>query len=194
MEKQATEAAILIPNPKSYPMTEFVILVNPQDEVQGLMEKQEAHRKGLLHRAFSVFIFNSDGEMLLQRRASTKYHSPNLWTNAVCSHPREGEPYKDAAIRRMKEELGISTEIEKKFHFIYKAEVGEGLWEHELDTVFVGEYNGPFSPNPAEVSELRFVSLDRLSEEISQSPEQFTEWFKIILNEFQQFLLKNKIK
>lgn len=194
MEKQATEAAILIPNPKSHPMTEFVILVNPQDEVQGLMEKQEAHRKGLLHRAFSVFIFNSDGEMLLQRRASTKYHSPNLWTNAVCSHPREGETYKDAAIRRMKEELGISTEVEKKFHFIYKAEVGGGLWEHELDTVFVGEYNGPFSPNPAEVSELRFVSLDRLSEEISQSPEQFTEWFKIILNEFQQFLLKNKIK
>ena len=119
MEKQATEAATPIPNPKSHPMTEFVILVNPQDEVQGLMEKQEAHRKGLLHRAFSVFIFNSDGEMLLQRRASTKYHSPNLWTNAVCSHPREGETYKEAAIRRLKEELGISTEVEKKFLFIY---------------------------------------------------------------------------
>lgn len=167
---------------------ELVVLVNEADQQIGLMEKLEAHQKGLLHRAFSVFLFNKKGEMLLQKRANTKYHSPNLWTNAVCSHPRNGESYKNGAMRRLNEELGISTEIEEKFHFIYKADVGQNLWEHELDYVFVGIYNGIFNLNPNEVSETRYISLIDLQKEILSNPDNFTEWFKIILNKYLEFL------
>lgn len=169
-------------------MEEKVVLVTPKDEFLGLMEKMEAHQKGLLHRAFSVFLFNEKGEMLLQRRAKSKYHSPKLWTNACCSHPREGETYHDAAIRRLNEELGISCKIEKKFDFIYKADVGQGLWEHELDWVFAGFYEGRFNLNPDEVSEIRYISWENLEREITETPENFTEWFKIILNEYKQHL------
>lgn len=167
---------------------ELVVLVNEADQQIGLMEKLEAHQKGLLHRAFSVFLFNKKGEMLLQKRANTKYHSPNLWTNAVCSHPRNGESYKNGAMRRLNEELGISTEIEEKFHFIYKADVGKNLWEHELDYVFVGIYEGIFNLNPNEVSETRYISLVDLQKEILSNPDNFTEWFKIILNKYLEFL------
>ncbi len=167
---------------------ELVVLVNEADQQIGLMEKLEAHQKGLLHRAFSVFLFNKKGEMLLQKRANTKYHSPNLWTNAVCSHPRNGESYKNGALRRLNEELGISTEIEEKFHFIYKADVGQNLWEHELDYVFVGIYEGIFNLNPNEVSETRYISLVDLQKEMLSNPDNFTEWFKIILNKYLEFL------
>ena len=167
---------------------ELVVLVNEADQQIGLMEKLEAHQKGLLHRAFSVFLFNKKGEMLLQKRANTKYHSPNLWTNAVCSHPRNGESYKNGAMRRLNEELGISTEIEEKFHFIYKADVGQNLWEHELDYVFVGIYDGIFNLNPNEVSETRYISLIDLQKEILSNPDNFNEWFKIILNKYLEFL------
>lgn len=167
---------------------ELVVLVNEADQQIGLMEKLEAHQKGLLHRAFSVFLFNKKGKMLLQKRANTKYHSPNLWTNAVCSHPRNGESYKNGALRRLNEELGISTEIEEKFHFIYKADVGQNLWEHELDYVFVGIYDGIFNLNPNEVSETRYISLIDLQKEILSNPDNFTEWFKIILNKYLEFL------
>ena len=167
---------------------ELVVLVNEADQQIGLMEKLEAHQKGLLHRAFSVFLFNKKGEMILQKRANTKYHSPNLWTNAVCSHPRNGESYKNGALRRLNEELGISTEIEEKFHFIYKADVGQNLWEHELDYVFVGIYEGIFNLNPNEVSETRYISLVDLQKEILSNPDNFTEWFKIILNKYLEFL------
>ncbi len=167
---------------------ELVVLVNEADQQIGLMEKLEAHQKGLLHRAFSVFLFNKKGEMLLQKRANTKYHSPNLWTNAVCSHPRNGESYKNGALRRLNEELGISTEIEEKFHFIYKADVGQNLWEHELDYVFVGIYDGIFNLNPNEVSETRYISLVDLQKEMLSNPDNFTEWFKIILNKYLEFL------
>jgi isopentenyl-diphosphate delta-isomerase len=167
---------------------ELVVLVNEADQQIGLMEKLEAHQKGLLHRAFSVFLFNKKGEMLLQKRANTKYHSPNLWTNAVCSHPRNGESYKNGALRRLNEELGISTEIEEKFHFIYKADVGQNLWEHELDYVFVGIYDGIFNLNPNEVSETRYISLIDLQKEMLSNPDNFTEWFKIILNKYLEFL------
>ena len=169
-------------------MEEKVVLINPNDEFLGVMNKQEAHEKGVLHRAFSVFLFNAKGEMLLQRRAGSKYHSPNLWTNGVCSHPREGETYKEAALRRMQEELGISADIEEKFHFIYKADVGQGLWEHELDYVFTGFFEGNFSLNSEEVSEVRYISVEDLDREIKEKPENFTEWFKIILNEYKQHL------
>ncbi len=169
-------------------MEEMVVLINENDEVKGLMEKMQAHRTGLLHRAFSVFLFNNQGEMLLQKRASNKYHSPDQWTNAVCSHPRDGETYKDAAIRRLKEELGIDVELNHKFFFIYKANVGDGLWEHELDHVFVGNYEGEFSLNPDEVSEVRYIAQDQLDKEMAAHPENFTEWFKIILKEYQEHL------
>ena len=169
-------------------MEELVVLINENDEVLGLMDKLEAHENGLLHRAFSVFLFNQAGEMLLQRRAAGKYHSPNQWTNAVCSHPRDGESYKEAALRRLSEELGIDTQIEEKFFFIYKADVGGNLWEHELDHVFTGLYEGDFNLNQEEVSEVRYISIENLEKEISENPENFTEWFKIILKEYQQHL------
>lgn len=165
-------------------MEEFVVLVNPKDEVLGLMEKQQAHVNGLLHRAFSVFLFNDKGEMLLQKRAAEKYHSPGQWTNAVCSHPRNDETYKDGAQRRVKEELGIDVEITEKFHFIYKADVGGGLWEHELDHVFTGIYNADFNLNINEVETVRYISIENLDKEMAENPEQFTEWFKIILEEY----------
>lgn len=169
-------------------MEELVVLVNPDDQVLGLMEKQQAHINGLLHRAFSVFLFNDKGEMLLQKRASKKYHSPNQWTNAVCSHPRIGETYLEGAKRRLKEELGIETDLSEKFHFIYKADVGGNLWEHELDHVFTGIYNTDFALNEEEVEEVRYISMEDLDKEISEKPETFTEWFKIILEEYKEHL------
>ncbi|SIT07671.1 isopentenyl-diphosphate Delta-isomerase [Chryseobacterium gambrini] len=169
-------------------MEEFVVLVNPEDKVLGLMEKQQAHINGLLHRAFSVFLFNSSGEMLLQKRASGKYHSPLKWTNAVCSHPRSEETYLEGAKRRVKEELGIDVELSEKFNFIYKADVGNGLWEHELDHVFTGTFEGEFYLNKDEVEEVRYISLENLNKEISEIPDHFTEWFKIILEEYKHHL------
>lgn len=169
-------------------MKEQVVLVTPNDEVLGLMDKQEAHIQGVLHRAFSVFLFNEKGDMLLQKRASSKYHSPDKWTNACCSHPRENESYYQAAQRRLREELGIETEISEQFHFIYKAFVGQGLWEHELDYVFVGQYDGNFNLNEAEVSEVRYLSIVELEQELTKNPEHFTEWFKIILKKYKKHL------
>lgn len=169
-------------------MEEFVVLVNPEDKVLGLMEKQQAHINGLLHRAFSVFLFKSNGEMLLQKRASGKYHSPLKWTNAVCSHPRNEETYLEGAKRRVKEELGIDVELSEKFNFIYKAYVGNGLWEHELDHVFTGTFEGEFYLNKEEVEEVRYISLENLNKEISENPDNFTEWFKIILEEYKHNL------
>ena len=121
---------------------EEVILVNEQDEQTGTIEKMEAHRKALLHRAFSVFIFNGKGEMLLQQRAMGKYHSPGLWTNACCSHPRPGEEVETAAFRRLKEEMGIETSLKKIFDFIYRTEFDNGLTEYEFDHVYIGTYPG----------------------------------------------------
>ena len=163
---------------------EKVVFVNSQDEVLGQMEKLQDHKNCLLHLAFSVFLFNEKGEMLLQKRAEGKYHSPDQWTNACCSHTRLDEAYLDAAKRRTKEELGIECELTEKFHFIYKADVGEGLWEHELDYVFTGNFEGKFDLNTDEVSEVRYVSVADLQKEISEKPEHFTEWFKIILGEY----------
>lgn len=169
-------------------MEERVVLVNSQDEVLGLMEKMQAHENALLHRAFSVFLFNDKGEMLLQRRAAGKYHSPLQWTNACCSHPRENESYIDAAKRRLQEELGVETALTERFFFIYKADVGQGLWEHELDYVFTGEYNGDFTLNPDEVAEIKYLSIADLEKEIEDSPEHYTEWFKIIWAEYRNHL------
>ena len=170
-------------------MEEQVVLISENDEVLGLMDKMQAHENGLLHRAFSVFLFNEKGEVLLQKRAAEKYHSPNQWTNAVCSHPREGETYLEGAQRRLKEELGIEAmELSPKFHFIYKADVGGNLWEHELDHVFTGNYDGNFSLNEEEVSEVRYITMKALDAEMESNSENFTEWFKIILGEYKDRL------
>ena len=169
-------------------MEEQVVLVSENDEILGLMEKMQAHENGILHRAFSVFLFNEKGEMLLQKRAATKYHSPNQWTNSVCSHPRSNETYLEGAKRRMKEELGIEADLSPKFHFIYKADVGQNLWEHELDHVFTGDFNGEFKMNPEEVSDVRYITMENLEKEMLENPEHFTEWFKIILKEYKEHL------
>lgn len=163
-------------------MREEVILVNEHDEPVGLMEKMEAHEKGILHRAFSVFIFNSKNELLLQRRALSKYHSAGLWTNTCCSHPRSGEETLAAAYRRLKEEMGIEVALNYKTQFIYKSEFDNGLTEHELDHVFVGYSDTNPLINSEEVHSYQWRNLSELKQEIRSSPEQFTSWFRIALD------------
>jgi isopentenyl-diphosphate Delta-isomerase len=160
-------------------MRQEVILVNERDEVMGSMEKMEAHRKALLHRAFSIFIFNAKGEMLLQQRAKSKYHSGGLWTNACCSHPGPGEETKDAAMRRLNEELGFSTPIEKAYDFIYQASFENGLTEYEFDHVFVGTYNGSIQPDKNEVADYCFKSVEEISNTLESHPAKYTHWFRM---------------
>lgn len=159
---------------------EYVVLVNEHDEPTGLAEKMEAHRKGLLHRAFSVVIYDNAGKMLIHRRAASKYHSPGLWTNACCSHPRKDESLEEAAIRRLQEEMGFTTHLKRKTSFIYKAQVGE-LIEHEYDHLLEGTFNGEPKPDPAEVMEWKYLPVEEIRQEIKNHPERYTEWFKIIL-------------
>ena len=156
-----------------------VILVTEKDEAIGVMEKMEVHRKGLLHRAFSIFIFDSYGNMLLQQRAAEKYHGGLLWTNACCSHPFPDEAIDDAAARRLAEELGFTTALEEVFSFTYKAEVENGLIEHEYDHVFVGEYSGPIKPNADEVKAFAYYTQEEISRLLAEAPQTFTSWFKI---------------
>jgi isopentenyl-diphosphate Delta-isomerase len=162
-----------------------VILVDELDAPIGVMEKMKAHRKGVLHRAFSVLIFNDEGEMLIHRRALTKYHSGGLWTNACCSHPREGETTEESGHRRLMEEMGFDCSIEEQFSFIYRAALDNDLIEHELDHVFFGRFNGNPAPHPDEVCEWKYVTMQALGRDVNVRPEAYTEWFKIILNEIQ---------
>ena len=161
---------------------EELILVNAMDEPIGKMEKVEAHRLGKLHRAFSVFIFNSKGELLLQQRAMSKYHSAGLWTNTCCGHPRPAEETKDAALRRLNEESGIKTELDHLFTFSYRAEFENGLTENEIDHVFSGISDILPKPNPEEAEEWKFASLIQIETEIKAHPEKYTAWFRICLN------------
>ena len=147
---------------------EYVILVDSNDSEIGVMEKMEAHEKGVLHRAFSVIIYNSKGEMLLQQRALHKYHSGGLWTNACCSHPRPGETIVDAGIRRLSEEMGLVAELSVKTHFIYKASFDNGLTEHEFDHVFTGTYQGSIDPNPEEVSAYCYKPIAEIRQAIRE--------------------------
>lgn len=163
---------------------ENVVLITEQDEPIGLMEKQEAHVAGVLHRAFSVFIFNDKNELLIQQRAFEKYHTPGKWTNTCCSHPRDGETYEEGAMRRLQEEMGFTCPIEYQFNFIYKADVGQGLTEHELDYVFKGVYNEEPVINPEEVAAYKWIDFDELQQDIQNNPEQYTPWFRIILKEY----------
>jgi isopentenyl-diphosphate Delta-isomerase len=175
-------------------MPEEVILVNEQDEQTGTIEKMEAHRKALLHRAFSVFIFNAKGEMLLQQRALGKYHSPGLWTNACCSHPRPGEAVEEAAGRRLKEEMGIDTSLEKAFDFIYRTEFDNGLTEFEFDHVYTGTYNGYPQPDRQEVNDYCFRSMEDIEEDLQKRPEKYTSWFKIAFPELSVKLKEQGLK
>jgi isopentenyl-diphosphate delta-isomerase len=156
-----------------------VILVNEQDEEIGTMEKLEAHQKAVLHRAFSVFIFNKKGEMLLQQRARNKYHSAGLWTNACCSHPSPGEEISSAASRRLVEEMGFSTQLTKIFDFTYKTQFENGLTEHEFDHVFTGIFEGTIKPDPDEVKDYCFKSLDEIEATLQSHPAKYTSWFHI---------------
>lgn len=165
-------------------MEENVLLVDEQDQVIGLMPKMEAHEKGVLHRAFSVFIYNARGELLLQQRAAHKYHSPRLWTNTCCSHQREGETNVAAGQRRLQEEMGFSVPLEDVLSFIYKAPFDNGLTEHELDHILVGHYDGEPTINPEEVMAYRWQAPAQVKADMERHPDQYTEWFKIIFNRF----------
>ena len=162
---------------------EFVVLVDENDRQIGLMEKQAAHVTPHLHRAFSIFIFNSKGELLMQQRALSKYHSPGLWTNTCCSHPRAGETLAEATSRRLMEEMGMACEMHEVYTFIYKAPVGEGLTEHEFDHVWIGQSDDIPEINHEEVESWKYMSLDDLSEDLKLHPERYTEWFKITFEE-----------
>lgn len=159
-------------------MEQQVILVNEKDEITGTAGKMEAHEKGLLHRAFSVFIFDKQGRMLLQQRAMGKYHSGGLWSNACCSHPAPGEAMEQAAQKRLKEEMGLDLPVLKVFDFVYKANFSNGLVEHEYDHVFVGEYDGPVDFNKDEVMDCRYKTMQEIHSSLKNEPQNYTAWFK----------------
>lgn len=172
-------------------MSDQVVLVDSSDQVVGTMEKFEAHRLGVLHRAISVFLFNSKGEWLLQQRADDKYHSQSLWSNACCTHPFPDEDNLTAAHRRLEEEMGLRCSLMDVFHFIYKAALDNELTEHELDHVFMGVCDVPPTLNPAEVMDYRYVTYKDLKAELSAQPEKFTVWFRKIVEPVHAHFLQN---
>mgnify|MGYP005996863561 CR=1 FL=1 len=161
---------------------EEVILVDIEDSAVGQMEKMKAHKEGRLHRAFSILIFNDQGDILLQQRALDKYHSGGLWTNACCSHPRPHESVLEAANRRLMEEMGFETELVFGFKFVYKALLDRGLTEYELDHVYMGNYSGSIHVNSEEVANWKWISYPDLKRDIAENPKNYTIWFKDILN------------
>lgn len=163
---------------------EIVILVDSLDNQIGTMAKMEAHEKAILHRAFSVFILNDRGELMLQQRAHNKYHSPSLWTNTCCSHQREGEGNIKAGKRRLKEEMGFTTDLKELFHFVYKAQLDNGLSEHELDYVLIGHFEGSPKINKSEVADWKWMDIKQIKESIKVNPNMYTVWFKIIFDQF----------
>lgn len=170
---------------------ENVILVDRDDRQIGLMPKMEAHEKAELHRAFSVFILNENGKVMLQQRAADKYHSPLLWTNTCCSHQREGETNIEAGKRRLMEEMGIEADLKELFFFIYKAPFDNGLTEHELDHVMLGFYEDAPKINPLEVANWKWMSPGEIKRDISRNPDDYTAWFKIIFDRFHDYITSN---
>tara|TARA_B100000989_G_scaffold53530_1_gene35875 strand:- start:668 stop:1186 length:519 start_codon:yes stop_codon:yes gene_type:complete len=171
-------------------LEEKVILVDKNDNQVGLMPKLEAHEKGILHRAFSVFIFNNKYQLLLQKRASSKYHSGGLWTNTCCSHPREDEDTLDAANRRLNEEMGIKTSLRKVYDFIYEAKLDNNLIEHEFDHVFYGLYDEDPIINKDEVDDFKWIDMETLNDSIINNGDNYTVWFKIAFEYFYNYLKK----
>ena len=167
---------------------EKVILVNEKDEQIGLMPKLEAHEKAVLHRAFSVFVFNDKNELMLQQRAQSKYHSPGLWTNTCCSHQRDGESNIAAGKRRLDEEMGFVVDLQESISYIYKAPFDNGLTEHEFDHVLLGKYNNEPVINIDEVASWKWMPLEEVKMDISLQPELYTEWFKVIFDKFYEHI------
>ena len=161
-----------------------VILVDENNKEKGTIDKIEAHKKGKLHRAFSIFVFNDKNELLLQKRADNKYHSSGKWSNTCCSHPLPGKDVEIEAGRRLKEEMGFNCELENKFEFIYLAELENKMIEHEYDFIFFGTYNKDPDPDPKEVSDWKWISLEKLKKEMLESPEKYTPWLRIIMQKF----------
>lgn len=168
---------------------EYVIIIDRKNRKIGAMDKLMAHKKGVLHRAFSVFIFDSDGNLILQRRSENKYHSPLLWSNTCCGHPKPEETFKSGALRRLKEELGIKCKIKKFGTITYNLEVGD-LIEHEYNTLFFGFYDGEFKPDPNEVAEIKKVKLNPLLKDVKENPQNYTKWFVLILERYSKELKK----
>ena len=169
-------------------MEEQIILVDDNDNEIGTMEKQEAHLKGKLHRAISVFIFNSKGDLLLQQRAISKYHSGGLWSNACCTHPRKGESTEKAAKRRLVEEMGMRCDLNFRFSFIYRAELANGLIEHEFDHVYFGESDDEPILNAEEAENFKYENIYTLISNVKKNGSEYTEWFKICLEEVKKYL------
>ena len=164
---------------------EHVILVDEADNQIGTEEKLKAHEEGRLHRAFSIFIFNKDWLLLLQQRAFSKYHCPGIWSNTVCSHPRNGEMVEQAAHRRLKDELGFDCPLKEVFSFTYKVKFDNGLWEHEFDHVLVGKYDGMMKPNAEEVAAVKWMSMKELKYDLKKKQEIYSYWLKVILSDFE---------
>ena len=162
-------------------MKEIIICVDKNDNEVGHVEKMEAHIKGLLHRALSIFVFNEKNELLLQKRYSGKYHSPGLWTNTCCTHPNKNESTDDAAIRRLQEEMGFSCELKEVFSFMYYIKFDNDLIEHEFDHVYFGRYSNEISINPLEVEDYKWISLDNIKVDLKTNPDNYTFWFKYII-------------
>ncbi|MBR9701907.1 isopentenyl-diphosphate Delta-isomerase [Candidatus Pacearchaeota archaeon] len=168
---------------------EKVIIVDEDNNEIGTEEKIKAHKGGFLHRAFSIFVFNFKGELLIQQRAKEKYHCGELWSNTVCSHPKPNEILEDAIHRRLKEEMGFDCGLKEVFSFIYLKEFENGLTEHEFDHVFVGKFDGGVLPNKEEVMNYKWISIDELKKNISENPEKYTYWFRVLINEHLEKLL-----
>ena len=171
---------------------ELVVLVDHEDRQLGTMEKIEAHSKALLHRAFSIFIINENRELLLQRRALNKYHSPGLWSNTCCSHQRDGESTLDAGSRRLMEEMGMKVPLNELFTFIYKASFDNGLTEHELDHVLIGFSEKNPKINPEEVASFKWLSLEDINKDLLENPKIYTVWFSIIFDRFYKYIQNQK--
>jgi isopentenyl-diphosphate delta-isomerase len=172
---------------------EKVVLVNERDEMIGLENKTQAHLLGALHRAFSVFILNANGELLLQKRAQTKYHSKGLWSNTCCGHPRPGETIEQASRRRLWEEMGIHSDLRKLFDFIYRANLDEGLIEHEYDHILIGWFDDAPQPDPDEVAEWKWADLKIVTVDLKAHPERYTYWFRISFDRFLQTIAAQQI-
>jgi isopentenyl-diphosphate Delta-isomerase len=165
---------------------ERVILVDASDRAVGEANKMAAHREGLLHRAFSVFVLDADDHVLMQRRASGKYHSGGLWANSCCSHPRPGEGVEEGALRRLKEEMGFVCDVTLVGAVLYRADVGGGLVEHEYDHILIGRWTGVPSPDPAEVEEWRWVGVTELRRWVLERPETLAPWFAMAFQKLEE--------